>query len=227
MFSNTFNNFSNIFANNTSQEAPGMQHESQQDLIDNPSPRCPVALVLDTSGSMDGDPIEALNAGAQRSSRRGTRPGALVVDLAVYTAGSQAQCLQGFVGIEQIGSTPPCRPRADAAGTAVGMALTTWKRARKPTATTACPTTSPGWSSSATRTHRQLGTAAQRARQLAKTQAGELARRARRLTCHPGPVLNKPAGLAGLKFREFFQWLSASMARCRQHRQTHLWPCRA
>jgi uncharacterized protein YegL len=30
---------------------------------DNPEPRCPCLLLLDTSGSMQGDPIDKLNAG--------------------------------------------------------------------------------------------------------------------------------------------------------------------
>ena len=32
---------------------------------DNPEPRCPCVLVLDTSGSMYGDPIKQLNAGVK------------------------------------------------------------------------------------------------------------------------------------------------------------------
>lgn len=32
---------------------------------ENPSPRCPVALLLDTSASMDGEPIEQLNEGIE------------------------------------------------------------------------------------------------------------------------------------------------------------------
>jgi uncharacterized protein YegL len=31
----------------------------------NPEPRCPCVLVLDTSGSMDGQPMNELNAGLQ------------------------------------------------------------------------------------------------------------------------------------------------------------------
>ena len=33
------------------------------DLVTNPEPRCPCLLLLDTSGSMNGKPIEQLNAG--------------------------------------------------------------------------------------------------------------------------------------------------------------------
>lgn len=37
----------------------------QKDLFDNPTPRVPVCLVLDNSGSMDGDPISELNKGVR------------------------------------------------------------------------------------------------------------------------------------------------------------------
>ena len=35
------------------------------DFADNPEPRCPVVLLLDTSGSMNGTPIQELNAGVK------------------------------------------------------------------------------------------------------------------------------------------------------------------
>jgi len=37
--------------------------EESIDFADNPEPRCPCVLLLDTSGSMDGAHIGALNAG--------------------------------------------------------------------------------------------------------------------------------------------------------------------
>ncbi len=37
--------------------------EDAIEFAENPEPRCPCVLVLDTSGSMQGDPIEALNLG--------------------------------------------------------------------------------------------------------------------------------------------------------------------
>lgn len=42
-----------------------LQRTSHNDLIDNPSPRCACELVLDTSGSMSGEPMRALNSGVQ------------------------------------------------------------------------------------------------------------------------------------------------------------------
>ena len=37
-----------------------------EEFVDNPEPRCPVVLLLDTSASMEGERIEALNAGLLR-----------------------------------------------------------------------------------------------------------------------------------------------------------------
>ena len=40
---------------------------NQVELLDvNPDPRCPVVLLLDTSGSMEGEPIDALNEGVSK-----------------------------------------------------------------------------------------------------------------------------------------------------------------
>lgn len=33
------------------------------EFVDNPEPRCPCILLVDTSGSMSGEPIKELNAG--------------------------------------------------------------------------------------------------------------------------------------------------------------------
>ena len=38
---------------------------SDPSLVENPEPRCPVVLLLDTSGSMQGSPINELNLGVQ------------------------------------------------------------------------------------------------------------------------------------------------------------------
>ena len=39
--------------------------EEVVEFSDNPEPRCPCVLLLDTSGSMQGEPIAALNKGLQ------------------------------------------------------------------------------------------------------------------------------------------------------------------
>ena len=64
-----------------------------QDMVefaDNPEPRCPCVLILDTSGSMRGSPIEALNEGVQ-TFRRELQKDALAslrVETAVIIFGS-------------------------------------------------------------------------------------------------------------------------------------------
>ena len=89
-----FSNLAAALNTSTSQESHDMPHtmaqESTQDLIDNPSARCPVALVLDTSGSMDGSPIHELNAGAQLfiDEVQANDLARWSVDVAVYTAGN-------------------------------------------------------------------------------------------------------------------------------------------
>lgn len=214
--------FSQIFSaiHDNPQQEHSMQHETQQDLIDNPSPRCPVALVLDTSGSMDGAPMDALNAGAQLFIEE-VKEHDLArwsVDLAVYTAGDQAQCLQQFIGIEQIAGISPMQASGlTPLGAAVGMALDNLEARKKSYRDNGVPYYQP-WlviiSDGAPTDSWQ--DAAQRARQLAEQ---------RKLVSLPIGVAgadlrilsqfsNKPAvALQGLKFAEFFQWLSASMAR--------------
>src|SRR5438270_910615 len=69
------------------------------EFAENPEPRCPCVLLLDTSGSMDGAPIAALNQGLQTfkdnlikdplASRR--------VEVAIVTFDSEVQVLQDFV----------------------------------------------------------------------------------------------------------------------------------
>lgn len=55
----------------------------------NPEPRCPCVLLLDTSGSMGGDPIESLNAGlaAFKAELQGDPLASKRVEVAVFTFG--------------------------------------------------------------------------------------------------------------------------------------------
>jgi len=73
------------------------------EFANNPEPRCPCVLLLDTSGSMQGAPIEALNEGLKAfkedlnkdplASRR--------VELAVVTFDNEVRVLQEFVTADQ------------------------------------------------------------------------------------------------------------------------------
>src|ERR1043166_9738593 len=77
--------------------------EEAVEFADNPEPRCPCVLLLDTSGSMKGEAIEALNEGIRAfllsvvkdplaSSR---------VEVAVVTFDNEVKVLQDFVTVDQ------------------------------------------------------------------------------------------------------------------------------
>jgi uncharacterized protein YegL len=61
----------------------------QTEFAENPEPRCPVVLLLDTSGSMAGQPIAELNAGLREFEQalKGDRLASLRVEAAVITFG--------------------------------------------------------------------------------------------------------------------------------------------
>ena len=195
-------------------------NESHNDLIDNPTPRCPVALVLDTSGSMSGQPIAQLNAGIQLFLDEVKRDDLArwSVDLAVYTAGGSADCIQSFIGVEQIaGFAPLDASGGTPLGQATRMALDDLEARKKAYRDAGVPYYQP-WlvliSDGAP------GDIWQDAAQRAATLSAQ-----RKLVSLPIGVQgadldvlsqfsSKPAvALDGLKFRELFQWLSASMAR--------------
>jgi uncharacterized protein YegL len=67
----------------------------QAEFADNPEPRCPVALLLDTSGSMQGEPINQLNEGLRAFDQalKGDQLAALRVEVAIVTFGGRAQAI--------------------------------------------------------------------------------------------------------------------------------------
>lgn len=81
---------------------PGTKPELllQAEFADNPEPRCPVMLVLDTSGSMKGDPIQELNDGlkAFASELKSDSLASLRVEVAVVTFGGNVKVLDVHAG---------------------------------------------------------------------------------------------------------------------------------
>ena len=72
-----------------------MSNFDQAEFADNPEPRCPVVLCLDTSGSMKGDPVAQLNeALTQFAAELKTDPlASLRVEVAVVTFGGGVRSL--------------------------------------------------------------------------------------------------------------------------------------
>lgn len=190
------------------------------DLIENPSPRCACMVVLDTSGSMDGARIHQLNEGLKRfvAALQADDVASCSIDVAVITAGgvvteqlpfNTAMNIDHLPDFSATGGTP--------IGQAVSLALQRLDERKK--------------------AYQQTGVAYYQpwlvlisdgeptdSWQQAATQSRQLSEQ-RKLVVLPigvdgadlgilGQFSAKPAKqLAGLKFNEFFEWLSASMSR--------------
>ncbi len=76
------------------------------EFVENPEPRCPVILLCDTSGSMSGEPINALNTGLAAFQKDVYKDeiASLRVELALVTFGP-VRLTQDFVTIDNF--TPP------------------------------------------------------------------------------------------------------------------------
>ncbi|MEH2261072.1 vWA domain-containing protein [Nostoc sp.] len=77
------------------------------EFFENPENRCPVILLLDTSGSMSGQPIQELNRGlaAFKADVLKDSQASLSVEVAMITFGPIVKLTQDFVTIDQF--TPP------------------------------------------------------------------------------------------------------------------------
>ncbi len=92
-----------------------------ESFADNPEPRCPCVLVLDTSSSMSGPPIDQLNAGLQvfRSELLTDSLASKRVEVAVIRFGGTAELVSDFTTVETFNP-----PRLVAAGgTPMGQAI--------------------------------------------------------------------------------------------------------
>jgi uncharacterized protein YegL len=73
--------------------------EDAVEFAENPEPRCPCILLLDTSGSMNGEPISALNEGLRTFQQELDRDSLAKkrVEVAIVTFNSDVEIVQDFV----------------------------------------------------------------------------------------------------------------------------------
>ncbi len=187
------------------------------DFAENPEPRVPCILILDTSGSMGGQPISELNEGllAYKEELAADSLASKRVDVAVITFGGEVQTVVHFTTAEAFHP-----PRLVAGGdTPMGIAVDTAMQmleSRKQEyrsngiayyrpwlflITDGGPT-DPGWEQVADR-----AIAGERAKSFALFGVGVGDANFQKLGRF---CVREPLKLKGLRFRDLFQWLSSS-----------------
>lgn len=193
------------------------------EFVDNPEPRCPVVLLLDTSRSMAGAPIAALNAGVHAliQDLRNDPMAALRVDMAIVTFGGAPRVVQPFANVEDLalpeltagGQTPMGAAMAIAAE-AVARRKALYRDYGIPyyqpwvvLISDGTPTDGTLWRDSSA--HLRAEDAAGRLSFfLIAVDGADLP-----LLTRMAPPDRPPYALDSLKFQELFRWLSASLRR--------------
>jgi uncharacterized protein YegL len=194
----------------------------QPEFVENPENRCPVILLVDTSGSMAGAPMDALNEGLKtfREAVLQDEQAALRVDVAVVSFGP-VELVQDFVTIDQM-----IPPNLIANGLSpIGEAITfglDLLETRKATyrnngiqyyrpwvflITDGAPNPGSPWIQAAQRLHD-----AEQQRKLSFFAVGVQGADMNTLR-QIAPPMRPPLMLNGLDFRSMFLWLSDSMVR--------------
>jgi uncharacterized protein YegL len=193
----------------------------EPEFVNNPEPRCPVVLIVDTSASMSGIPIEQLNNGLKLFKKEVSEDSqaALRVEVAIITFGGTPKLHTDFTPIvdfnppklETSGETPM--------GAALELALEKI-RERKETykrngiyyyrpwlwlITDGAPTDGNRWQDAATRIH--AGEMEKGFSFFVIAVEGAQIEVLKQIAVPFRPVVN----LNGLQFREMFLWLSKSM----------------
>ncbi|HTU94025.1 MAG TPA: VWA domain-containing protein [Gemmataceae bacterium] len=197
--------------------------DNSAEFADNPEPRCPCVLILDTSQSMAGEPIAALNRGLHvfHEELLAVPLARKRVEVAVISFGSEVRVVQDFVTVDQFqppllqaeGETPLC--------TAIVRALDLVEKRKERYRANGVPYSRP-WLFLITDGMPQgdsLETTQQAVQRLRTAEASRKAaffavgveganmKLLARISVRP------PIKLEGLKFSDLFAWLSASTAR--------------
>lgn len=200
-----------------------MSADAYEDLIQNPTPRCTCILVLDVSSSMDGNKIRLLNDAVDQFIREIQEDdfASQAIELGVVTFGDVAEVALPIVPIHAVeGHRPLVAEGMTAMGAGVNVALAELDSRKESYKKTGVSYYQP-WlvlMSDGEPTDDNWQDVARRSQQLAEDGkvvilSVGIGSEANLITLSAFSRNGWPARpLAGLKFKEFFKWLSASMA---------------
>jgi len=193
------------------------------EFAENPEPRCPVVLLLDTSGSMQGDPIAQLNVGVATFKQEVVKDAkaSLRVEVAIITFNTSAELEQDFVTVDQF-KPPTLRAGGfTAMGQGIQMALRQVERRKAEYKNNGVRYYRP-WilmitdgeptdTDTLQQATQQLKEAAQKNKVVMFPIGVEGFNLSILQQVVPPPPSPQPVMLNGLKFIELFRWLSVSM----------------
>ncbi len=201
---------------------PGTDLEGVVEFADNPEPRCACVLLLDTSASMNGPPIQMLNAGirAFKEELESDSLASLRVETAIVSFNSSVRLVQDFATVDALTTPELTASGATSTATAVNSAIDRVEE-RKQSYRDAGISYYRPWivlitDGASTEGRQQMDAASERIRQA--EEAKQLAFFAVGVEGADMDELNRLGSrgampLNGLAFREFFVWLSSSMTR--------------
>lgn len=201
----------------------------KDDLVNNPTARVPVCLCLDVSGSMNGAPIQNLNEGVRMfyDAIKDDEIAVYAAEISIVTfGGTDAECMADFASLE----LQPNPPRLEAygrtpMGEAVNMALDMLERRKQEYRDAGVDYYQP-WlvlmtdglpNGSKEELSRAIGRTCEAVnnRKLTIFPIG-IGDEADMATLQKFSPKRSPLKLKGLKFQEFFAWLSKSVSKTSQ-----------
>lgn len=204
---------------------PGDADVNLEDLVeftDNPEPRCACVLLLDTSGSMHGPPIQALNEGVRafKDELENDPLASLRVETAIVSFDSSVQLVQDFATVDALATPELDASGATSTASAVNRAIDMVEERKKTYRDAGIQYYRP-WivlitDGASTDGSSEMRAASDRIRQA--EDAKQLAFFGIGVEGANMSELNQlgtrgAMSLNGLAFREFFVWLSSSMTR--------------
>ena len=208
---------------NTSDRMPGEPLDPEVvEFVRNPEPRCACVLLLDTSSSMGGAPIAALNDGVRafKASLEDDPLAALRVETAIVAFNSEIRLVQDFVTVDRLEPEELCVYGNTGTAQAVMYAMEAVGQRKQSYKDAGVPYYRP-WvvcitDGASTDSRQMMDEAVRQVRNAEEARAlsffcvaveGADMEELRRMA--PG----RTAMLKGTNFREFFEWLSSSMTR--------------